>query len=488
MNLSRLSFFIFSFGVSAPSFALPHIRLITSYPEILEVVGAYPPGPVGSESTLPTVVIPYQKTFTQFGGLIPNNSFTLENQKLVKQQDSVNKLNLNPTIIEILPRPVCGNSPEQNTMICFDLNRNGQYIGSYPVPGSLSTTPVFAENSWLIGTTKGFLLRVDSNKENKYLPTLGNTNTALWGSHSRNYMASFRIKPIYTEQGKPTVSIPNGVTNKNTSTLSPGIKWVFPASSEFVGTPIVHNGFVYLFSASQYLQALDWNTGKLAWALRLAPDVNLRLESNALVLTSTEVIVGTDLGTLLILNPKNGSIMWSWQIPGATSTQREQTQLPAGPDRFASITAQPLLSERNLIVSNAESMTQNISLDSKTALWSYPIGSVAQPKKYKESILIASSTGKIISLNYQSGEVLWSTKVTDDSSPIMSLFITKSEVILAATLRGQIFMIDPVSGKILAKNLPTGETNGEFFAGYDKSDACISFSQNGFRCFYAKVK
>lgn len=488
MSLSRLSFFIFSFGVSASTFAFPQIRLVTSYPEILEVIGAYPPGPISSESTRPTVVMPFQKTFTQFGGFTPDHPFTLENQKLIKKQDASNKINLNPTKIEFLPRPICGGSPEQNTMNCFDLNKSGQYLASYPVPGSLSTTPVFADNSWLIGTAKGFLLRVEANKENKYLPTLGNTNTALWGTYARKYMASFRPKPIYLEQAKQATPVPNTETNKEVTALSPGIKWIFPASSEFVGTPVIHNGFVYIFSANQYLQALDWNTGKLAWALRLAPDVNLRLASNAFVVTSSEVIVGTDLGTLLILNPKNGNIVWSWQIPGATPSQREQTQLPSGPDRFTSIVAPPLLNDRNLIVSNAESMTQNISLDTKSALWSYPIGSVAQPKKYKESIIIGSSTGNIISLNDQSGNLLWSTKITDDLSPIMSLFITKSEVILAVTSRGQIFMLNPVNGKILAQNLPIGEVNGDFFAGYDKVDACISFSQNGFRCFYAKVK
>lgn len=482
MNLSKLSCFIFSFGVNIPAFTLPQVRFVTSHPEILEVVGSYSPGPAGSESTRPTVVIPYQKTFSQFGGLNSDHPFTLENQKSIKKQDSLNKINLSPIMVDFLPRPVCGNSPESNAINCFDLNKSGQFLASYPVPGELSTTPIFADNSWLIGTTKGFLLRVDANKENKYLPKLGDKNTALWGTYSRKYMASFRPKTIYTEQGKPTD------TNKETTALSPGIKWIFPASSEFVGTPIIKNGFVYLFSASQYIQAIDWNTGKLAWALRLAPDVNLRLASNALLVTSSEVIVGTDLGTVLFLNPKNGSILWTWQIPGATAIQRENTQLPAGPDRFASIVAQPLLSERNIIVSNAESMTQNISLDSKTALWSYPVGSVAQPQKYKESILIGSSTGKVVSLNLQTGDVFWSTKVTDDSSPIMSLFVTKSNVILAANSKGQIFMLDPVNGKILANNLPIGETNGEFFAGYGKADACISFSQNGFRCFYAKIK
>ena len=180
--------------------------------------------------------------------------------------------------------------------------------------------------------------------------------------------------------------------------------------------------------------------------------------------------------------------MWSWQIPSATSTQREQTQLPTGPDRFPSLAAKPLLYERNLIVSNAESMTQNISLDSKFATWSYPIGSVAQPKIYKDNVILGSSAGSIFSLRLETGEVQWSTKLLEDNSPIMSIFITKSNMLLAINSRGQTFMLDPNTGVKQAENLPTGETNGEFFAGYDKADACINFSQNGFRCFYAKVK
>ena len=204
--------------------------------------------------------------------------------------------------------------------------------------------------------------------------------------------------------------------------------------------------------------------------------------------TPTEIIVGTNLGAILILNPKTGSIEWSWQVQEATDSQRESTQLPAGPDKFNSIVSTPLVIDRNLIVSNTESMTQNISLDSKSAIWSYPLGSVAQPKLYQNSVLIGSSNGKLVSLNKETGEVLWSTSLTYDLSPIMSVFVTKKNVILAASSRGQIFMVDPNNGKILSQNLPIGETNGEFFAGYDKADACISFSQNGFRCFYAKVK
>ncbi|APJ02749.1 PQQ-binding-like beta-propeller repeat protein [Silvanigrella aquatica] len=486
MNLSRYSVFMLSLGLSSPAFSFAEIRLVTTKPEILEVLGAYSPGPAGSQSTRPIVVMPFQKTFSTFGGLFSYHPFTIENQKEIIKKRMENKINLNPSYIVNMPRPVCGASPETNTLNCFDLNRNGQYLNSYPIPGSLSTTPIFSDNSWLIGTSKGFLIRAEANIENKFLPQLGESNTALWGANSRKYMKSFRPKPIYTEQGKASGTTSS--TSAHNLPLPQGIKWVFPSSSQFVGTPIVQNGFAYLFSANQYIQAINWSTGKLAWTVRLAPDANLRMGSNALLATSSEVIAGTELGTLLILNPTNGSIMWTWQVPSATAAQREQTQLAAGPDRFSSLAAKPLLYERNIIVSNAESITQNISLDAKSSLWSYPIGSVAQPKIYKENVLLGSATGKIVSLNLESGNAQWSLNLTDDSSPIMSLFLTKSGVLLAASSRGQIYMVNPETGKLLAKNLPIGETNGEFFAGYGNSDACISFSQNGFRCFYAKVK
>jgi outer membrane protein assembly factor BamB len=487
MNLSKFTCCLLSLGYSVSAFPFAEIKLVTSHPEILEVVGAYSPGPVGSFSTRPTVVIPYQKTFSQFGGLTADNAFTFEMQKKIKEENSKNSL-INKSKISILPRPVCGPSPETNTINCFDLNRSGQYLQSYPIPGSVSSTPIFYDNHWLIGTNKGYLLKVEANTFNNYLPFLGSENTSLWGTYSRKYMAIFRPKPIYKDQSGAANNLNYQELIKETLLLSPGMKWVFSNSSKFVGTPIIQNGNVYIFSANEYIQAFNWETGKLSWAVRLAPDANLRLTSNALTSTPTEIIVGTNLGAILILNPKTGSIEWSWQVQEATDSQRESTQLPAGPDKFNSIVSTPLVIDRNLIVSNTESMTQNISLDSKSAIWSYPLGSVAQPKLYQNSVLIGSSNGKLVSLNKETGEVLWSTSLTYDLSPIMSVFVTKKNVILAASSRGQIFMVDPNNGKILSQNLPIGETNGEFFAGYDKADACISFSQNGFRCFYAKVK
>lgn len=487
MNCYKSFFFTVTFSCALKANALPEVKLITSKPEILEVTGAYSPGVPGFESTRPTVVLPAQKTFSQFGGLTADNSFTIEEQKKIKEEKNKSVLIKNSVNL-FTPRPICGASSYQNTLNCFDLNKNGLYLQSYPIPGAVSSTPIFYDNHWLIGTTKGYLLKTQANPDNKYLPQLGKENTSLWGHYSRKYMNLFRLKTVY----KDSDNIQSKTDSQNIIQLTldgtPGLKWVYTNSAKFIGTPIIANNSVYVLSDSGYIQSFDWNTGKLAWAVRLAPDLNLKLTSNSLKMYNNQIVVGNDLGMLLFLNPSNGHILWSWQIPEANETQREANQLPAGSDKFTGIIAAPLLLDNGLVASNAESMTQFISTGIKSSVWSYPTGSVAEAKLWQNNIILGSTNGFVVSLNKTDGSLNWKTKIALNMSPVMSLFITKSNLILAALSNGEIFMLDPQNGKILAQTQSIGEVNGEFFSGYDSSEACISFSQNGFRCFYAKAK
>lgn len=492
MNCFKSSFILTAFSIGSNSFALPEIKLITSKPEILEVTAAYSPGMPGFESTLPTVVLPAQKTFSQFGGLTADHPFTLENQKKIRSAESQKSLIKN-SFNFFVPRPICGSSPAQNTLNCFDLNKNAQFLQSYPIPGSVSSTPIFVDNFWLIGTSKGFLLKVQANSSNKYLPQLGQENTSLWGNHARKYMSIFRPKVVYKDQNTGSTQSNNQNLAQLTLDGTPGLKWIFANSAKFVGTPIVKDNRVFILSDSGYVQAFDWNTGKLIWAVRLAPDQSLKLSSNSLKIYQDQLVVGTDLGMVLFLNPSNGHILWSWRVPEATDQQKEAEQLPSGPDKFTGIIAKPLILDNGIVVSNAESMTQFISTGIKSSVWSYPAGSVAEAKLWNQNVLIGSSNGYVLSLNQTTGSLNWRTKISENLSPIMSLFITTDNLLLAALNNGQIFMLDPQTGERLAETRPIGEVNGEFFSGFDmlsskKTQACISFSQNGFRCFYAKAK
>ena len=442
--------------ISFTAYSLP--KFVLTKPEVIEQFASYSPGKLSFFSERKEVVMPPMRGVAQFGGI-------------------------NEPLSEKAIRPYCGPAPETNSMNCFDFNHSGRYLESFPVPGKISSTSLFYENAWLIGTTKGFLMKVEANNGNNKLPKLDKISIPLWGAYSREFMANLRPKTIYAEE---TVTPLEDSKAQYSASFPEGIKWVFAGSSSFRGTPIIKNGLVYIFSANQYLHAFNWDSGKLVWAVRLAPDSRLRFSSDALLVTNKEVIVGNSLGNLLILNPLNGALLWSWQVPSANESQRTKLELPAGPDKFYGVIALPLLFNRDIIVSNAESMTQRISLDTHAPIWSFPSGSVAQPKIYKNNILLGTSLGKIVSLNEESGSVNWKVDITD-SSPIISLYLNKNELLFAVTRSGEIYVLNPDTGKILAHNYPTGEVNGEFYSIPGQSEACLSFAANGFRCFRARL-
>jgi len=430
--------------------ASDQIRFVRPSAHLHEVLGAYSIGHQRLPATPLQVTMPYQRSFAGFGGLQTENN-----------------------------RIVCGPAPDTNTMSCFDIKWNASLAGYFPVPGMLSSTPVFSDHSWLIGTEQGFLMRVESLSEKSFLPALGSDHIALWGSQSRSLIASLKPKTSYSTSENA------GSNPSSTDPISqlPHVKWMLSTSSAIVGKPLIKNGLAYIFSANQYFQAIDWNTGKALWSVRLAPDSTLKLNSSAAAVTDSEVILGNSFGTLLVLNPTDGSVLWKTQLAQANQAERLQFNLPAGPDRFPAIVAAPLISGRHVIVSNAESMTQCFDLDKKALLWSVPIGSVATPLQLEDgSIVIGSENGSLLRLDKDTGKPLWKTLLTN-VSPITSLALSKTNLLLAATNRGQIFLIDPQTGSVQDKNLAISETNGEFFQTQDKELSCLSFAMDGFRCF-----
>jgi outer membrane protein assembly factor BamB len=430
------------------------LELAHKLPEVKEVFMFAPPGKKNSPSIEATEVMPQQRSSAQFKGTTG-------------------------VLASKSPRPWCGPSPETNTINCFNFNEEKNRYQSFPFPGKLSATPFYYDRSWLFGSSKGFLVRVSANTNNGNMPSLEKDNQNLWGNHSRDVMFQFRPKTIYSEDNNETQ---NSLLNSNTSKLTYGIKWVFSGASPFIGTPVVKNGLIYILSSSQYFQAFNWDTGKLVWAVRLAPSSKLRLNTDAFEYTPNAIYAGNSLGTLIALNPTNGAELWSWQVPSATSEQRLQTKLPAGPDRFTGIVAPPLVLNHSLVVSNAESMTQSISLDNHSLLWSYPSGSVAKPRQFQSNILIGTIDGHIVSLDKETGKENWNTKVTQ-GTPVMSLFLTKNKLLLATNHNGQISLLNPETGKMMSSSDPKGDIVGEFEPGYGKADACLSFLSNRFRCF-----
>ena len=425
-------------------------------PQVLEVAAAYPP--YDAPSSAPPVIAPADRTFAAFGGGFSSSGLA----------------------------PVCGPAPQRNTVNCFNLAKAGGFLGSYPLPGGVSATPQYFGQSWLFGTTKGYLMRVDSQSTSWPLPHLGKESTALWGRFARDFLLGYKPAPLYRDGENTPPPSPQ-------PPLPQGVKWLFAGSAPFVGTPLVTSSAVYVASASQYVQSFDWQTGKLNWALRLAPESNLRLASQGLALLedTNELLVGNSLGSLMVLDSSSGQVKWSWTIAGATTSERVQGALPTGPDKFTGVVAEPLvLRGRRVVASNAESLTEFVSLDARASGWRYPAGSVTKPLFYPaaDAVILGTSRGQIVSLNVDTGRPVWSTHL-DRQEPIISMMLIKDHYALAALSQGQIVLVDLRTGKLVAHSPQSmiGPVNGGFFTGMPHADACLSFASAGFRCFRVKL-
>jgi outer membrane protein assembly factor BamB len=401
------------------------------------------------------------RNWVSFGGLTEGQS-----TGLFLGRYGVSTIPLLGTVLEntinVASHPLCGPSPKTNTMACYN-SVTGEFLQEFPTPGNVTTQPVFFDGSWFFGTSKGFFVRTEGTSLLS-TPLLGSENIGYWGTPARKILKA--LKPLNSLDAPEKETDPRVTFRKQPRA---GWRWYATTSSEFMGSPLLVGSQILVLTAQQFLLSLDSGTGKTLWSVRLAPETALRLDGRALMATAKEVLVGTDDGQLLAVNPKDGAILWRHLL--ATT----------GRERFRSVVAAPSAMGRSVFVSNAESVTLRLALDSRAVEWSYPIGSVARTQWINDALIVAGSDGNLVSLDAKSGALKWKVALSPDTSLTSIGRGKQSDSFLVADKKGRVFQVRAQDGKVLDSTGPVGEVVGEFFQSYN--DQCLSFADNGFRCF-----
>ncbi len=360
---------------------------------------------------------------------------------------------------------VCGPSLAVNTLTCYALPVS-RFVVDIPLPGALSSAPVFYDDSWIATTTKGFAVRMRRDvAAASAQPALRSDHFSFWGAESRKTMAQLK---------------------RDGQLSADSYIWSYSLGTEIVGQPLVFEKTFFAFGANQFLYALDVATGRPRWTLRVAPDTSLRLEAAPLAAVPSEnqILVGTSEGILLALSAQNGAIVW-----------RHRLDFSPG-QRFPAIVAKPLVYEKSVIVSSAEGSTERVSFekcsvasdkcngDNRAVEWRYPLGSIAAARRFDNGVVIGGHEGTVVLLDPRNGAVRWKTPAFSVGAvaSMDSVLLAGTEYLLVAFTEGSIAVLDRV-GKILDVLPPVGESTGEFFAGHDPAEVCLSFVTPGFRCF-----
>jgi outer membrane protein assembly factor BamB len=359
---------------------------------------------------------------------------------------------------------VCGPSAAMHTMTCRSLP-TAQFLTDIPIPGFVSATPFYFEDSWIVGTSKGFLARFRKQQgSDALLPPLRAGALNFWGAESRKTMGKIR-------------------SGENERV---GFQWSFYAGSEVIGSPIVFEKTVFAVAANQFLYAIDVSTGQPRWTLRLAPDSTLRLESAALapLYGRGEILVGTAEGVLMSISAKTGAVSW-----------RRRLEAVQG-ERFRSIVAKPLVLENGIVVSSAEGVTEflgfgkctkegvNCSSDERIVEWKYSLGSLSSPRLFDGGVALGGHEGSVVLLDPHSGALRWRVSVFPGASVASMAVVSVAgrKLLVASSFDGAVALLDN-SGRALDVMPSFGEVAGEFFAGHEGNDICLSYATPGFRCF-----
>jgi hypothetical protein len=343
-------------------------------------------------------------------------------------------------------------------------------VGEFPTPGVLSTTPVFVDDSWLFGTSEGFLIRTNRVIGGQAMPFLENSRLpAFWGAESRKEMALMRKNSLPAEY-----------------------KWAFYTTAEFTGTPIVVNNVVLALASNQFLYALDLATGRVLWTLRLAPDTSMRLLGDSVALVpgrkEGEVAVGTSEGLFLGVSIANGQVQWRHRLPTVPG------------ERFHTALAKAKPFDRSLLLASAEGIVQKVAVerclsdggdaggrcagDTRFVEWSYAAGTTFAPVVSGNRVLIGGEDGSVVLLDGgRAGALVWRKHLFNLPVVAMATLPAQApEYLLAVSASGEVTLLD-FAGKIRGAIAPLGVPVGEFLPGRNGDEVCLSFAIPGLRCF-----
>jgi|GEM_PF-2093087 len=211
------------------------------------------------------------------------------------------------------------------------------------------------------------------------------------------------------------------------------------------------------------LQAFDSRSRKVLWKK------NVGIISTELVPFSTDFFVGTESGSILLINSRNGKIIWKRylksRIKGIVLQGDFRVVVTVNNGTVFSIAtsdgsvlwkkklsgkifAEPCVDMLKIFAATDNGSVYCLSSDSGSVLWKIRVqGGVFQSLISKRGKIFFSTTRAFLySLKSISGEILWKTKLSSiaGTNPVVN-----KNILFIGTFDGKLLLIDTVIGKII---------------------------------------
>jgi len=301
------------------------------------------------------------------------------------------------------------------------------------------------------------------------------------------------------------VTLPEPVTNKDWSqiggnpahnmgnlALGADLKPVWTADAGegpqshllYTGTPIVADGKIFVLDTQAEVTALDAQTGKQLWRVRISPeDARTDTLGGGIAFGAGKVYVAGGYPEIQALDAGNGGLVW----------RRQLTAPPRSAVTYAS---------DRIYVTTLDNQTQVLNADDGTTVWSHAglpqsegVLGQATPAVDPTITVIPYSSGEIFALRLETGRMAWQDNLvsirhtnalwslTDISTPP----VIDHGIVYSVSQGGRFVAIDERSGarvwqhEVGSSNMPWVAGDYVFLLDNTNELVCISREKGGIR-------
>lgn len=222
--------------------------------------------------------------------------------------------------------------------------------------------------------------------------------------------------------------------------------WSTKVSSEVLSRPQTNGDIVVLQTIDNKLYALDAQSGEQVWRHDGdAPILTLRGTGSALV-TDKIVLVGSDSGKLVALNPESGVLIWEARL----ALPRGRTEL----ERMVDIDGEPLLVGDVVYAVSYQGRLGALSRGTGRGLWFQDSSSHDAPAYSLEQVFATEADDTVRAFRSGSGQVIWSNDqlfLRQVTGPVKF-----SDYIAVADAEGYLHVLDRVDGHFVGRKRVDG--------------------------------
>ncbi len=245
-------------------------------------------------------------------------------------------------------------------------------------------------------------------------------NTALQYNPGERFPNTAAMKEALMNVARKTGALSKIVSGLPVS--SGGIKplWSFKCEDEIRGTPVLHQGFLYIGCYDNNLYSLNAADGKFQWKYATEGGIVSRP-----IVYDNNVIFGSEDQRLHVVSVRTGKVVWTYYTEGK-------------------IYSSPCIADGHVFVGSDDHDLHAVNVISGRAIWKYatdaPIHST--PAVANEMIFFGNDAGAFYAVDFH-GAMKWrfQAKRAITSSPII-----KGQSVYVAALDGLLYALDAKNG------------------------------------------